>query len=267
MSAPAKSVKEGLEALRAGRDWAKQRIAELNARVSAIVRAHPYKHRQSVDAKTGELVSYLHSGPTYSKDLSFLLGESVQALRDSLDHLVFSCATLVTGKERLMYPFGKDVVDLQGKLKGLSALLHTDVLKAIESTRPYKGGNEDLWLLNGLCNTKKHEMVLGLVETVAGMTSYDMIMQVHREANFRPDVLAALALLPGGFRSAKPEVIVVGGEIRRDAPGTAPDPKLTFPIEMGFERPGFVRGQSVGLTMHRLLKAIDDVASVFGKLP
>jgi len=170
-----------------------------------------------------------------------------------------------------MYPFSKSAAVLEKKLKEwrASGLLHEDVLQAIKDTRPYDGGDKDLWTLNGLCNVKKHKMVLGMVANIAGITFYDMQKQAASDLKKR-GATEKFPWPPGShtqyIRSATPTPVEVGDVIRREPPGTEPDHNLTFPIEIGFERPEFVRGESINSVMDAIVKAVDRVAIRFGKL-
>lgn len=266
MSVPEKSVKDGLGALRKARKYSFGRMRELAARVQGLTKQIDV--RPKIDQKTKELVAYLHAVPEMPDDLAFIVADAIQTLRDGLDRLIYESATLSTGEERVMYP----IYDSPEKFKngfpgGLAKHLHKDVLTAIEATKPHKGGNEGLWLLNRLANIKKHRMSLGAAMTSGAASPYDALAAAIPNPT-TPIEKALLESAKGLFLlPSEPTFVKVGGELRRYPPGSKPDLNSQFLLLLAFEEPADMRGEPVDEAMRQFYAAVDGVDAVFSKLP
>jgi hypothetical protein len=94
-------------------------------------------------------------------------GDVVNNLRSALDHLVFQLIDVHSPNaapevfERCAFPICKNQAAYekgkrQGRLEGMSP----SAIRLIDTSKPYKGGNDALWILNELNNICKHRLIL-----------------------------------------------------------------------------------------------------------
>ena len=101
--------------------------------------------------------------PVASFELLAIAGDIVQNLRSALDHLAYQLAEVgspgSTPSEWVAFPIVRDAKDYESakarKVKGM----RPEAIKAIDSLKPYQGGNEALWRLHELNNVDKHRFV------------------------------------------------------------------------------------------------------------
>lgn len=95
-------------------------------------------------------------------------GDVVSNLRGALDHLADAytpnCPDTVL--EKTCFPIGKDMASYKSLRRRIEKVIHPEAVKLIDSMKPYKNGNEPLFLLNDLNNISKHRMLLTVAETV-----------------------------------------------------------------------------------------------------
>jgi hypothetical protein len=105
--------------------------------------------------------------PIASFELLAVAGDIIQNLRSSLDHLVYhlvEVGTRQTPGDNTGFPIVRDPKDYESakarKVKGA----RPEAIKAIDTLKPYKGGNDALWRLHDLSNMDKHRFIVTVEE-------------------------------------------------------------------------------------------------------
>jgi len=144
---------------------ANQHAADLFTRLSAFFDTNPYQVVIEDDPRTGDRVFRLHKVADVPLEIAAAIGDIVHNLRASLDHL--ACQLVLANGEtptrQTAYPVCKDAQEYTAKrtakkVKGMSCA----AVQLIDATRPYKGGNDDLWRLNELDIIDKHRLLLAV---------------------------------------------------------------------------------------------------------
>jgi hypothetical protein len=143
---------------------AKKHLAELEREISKSTGETLQVFCMKVDPKTENLVPYFGPMPISTFNLLAVAGDVVHNLRSALDHLAYHLAQVgtpnVEPSKFVAFPISNSAQTHESrkvrKLRGMSE----DAKKAIDALKPYKGGNDALWLLHELDNTDKHSFLL-----------------------------------------------------------------------------------------------------------
>jgi hypothetical protein len=116
-----------------------------------------------VDRQTqpGQIIHKIAFTSPLPEILPCILFDAASNLRAVLDQTGYAAA-IATGKafpKKTSFPFGKDLTALNNNLDGRRSVckdIPPEIVAGFRRFKPYKGGNDILWALNKLCNTKKH---------------------------------------------------------------------------------------------------------------
>jgi hypothetical protein len=121
--------------------------------------------RESEAMKPALKIDPLH---VYGFDIPLASGDVVHNLRCALDHLAFQLVSVgvESGETRtekwpdIQFPIFNSFASYEaGKRRRIQGM-RREVMETIDRLKPYKGGNESLWLLRQLDNTDKHSFIL-----------------------------------------------------------------------------------------------------------
>jgi hypothetical protein len=142
---------------------ARKHLADFELQAEAFRDAYTHVIGTKTDPKTSEAFQYFQKLPISRFEVLAIAGDVLQNLRSALDHLAYQlveagqCRPLgeKVGK-RVAFPIIEKSKDYKGfkakKIKGA----RKSAVKAIDSLRPYKGGNSALWFLHYANNVDKH---------------------------------------------------------------------------------------------------------------
>jgi hypothetical protein len=139
---------------------AQQHIQNFNALVNDFVDGHPWAYVPETDPDTGEHIHKIKFTRQLPQMLPCILFDIASNLRATLDQAGYSSA-LASGNIRLTktnFPFADTTANLDNNIDGRRVCedLPPEITTLFRGFKPYKGGNDPLWALNKLCNTKKH---------------------------------------------------------------------------------------------------------------
>jgi hypothetical protein len=163
------SAASRLALVRAKVERAKKNLIDMEAVLHEFHGGIPGRARyiKALKSKAGEIIRY---------DLPFdtlaAAGDIVNNLRSSLDHLVYQLADAFDPNcdprvlETISFPIGEDLAEYKSLKRRIVKVIHPDAIKLIDDLKPYKSGDNPLWLLNKLNNISKHRMLLTVGEIV-----------------------------------------------------------------------------------------------------
>lgn len=140
---------------------AKENIAKLKAGINVFGGTNPYATVVDVDPKTGKHLYKIKMTAALPDEFTHLAVEIVEALRAALDQTGYSCAR-VSGNKRLKhtyFPFADSPGELANVIRGRCKDIPSDIIAVFSSFHPYKGGNDPLWAMNKMANTKHTALV------------------------------------------------------------------------------------------------------------
>jgi hypothetical protein len=161
---------------------AKNQLADLREQINTFSDSNTWARivEKDVDGVTDIHKIRMPTNP--SVEWTHIVFETTNNLRSALDQTAFNVAILI-GKpdaKSAKFPFGPTEADMLNNLAGGCKDLPPEIRSIFAAFRPYKGGNNTLWALNELVNTKKHKLLIPVA-----MTS----MQVEIPALVRGDPL------------------------------------------------------------------------------
>jgi hypothetical protein len=153
---------------------AKKHLRDLAAELLAADNATVV--RRNLDLKPGEsseigfrlpgmVRDELVTLPRLQFDVVATAGDIVHNLRSALDHLAYQLVVVGSGKEpsrRVEFPIAKDVVTYEAEKARKVEGMRPVAIKAIDSVKPYKGGNDPLWRIHELDNIDKHRTLFSV---------------------------------------------------------------------------------------------------------
>ena len=131
--------------------------------------------RRNTDAEPGEPLLHFGAFHIYDPCIPSLIGDAVHNLRSALDHLAFHLVMVGIQKggsrtkpwEMIQFPITHCADSYKsdrtaGKVQGMQR----EAIEAIDALKPYKNGNDALWLLHKLDNADKHSFILPIGEDI-----------------------------------------------------------------------------------------------------
>jgi hypothetical protein len=145
--------------------WADDHITDLDSAMERFFDTNPYRIEKEKNSQTAESVYYFRGGSPYPRNIVGHVGDALHNLRGSLDHLACQLVRANGGevKRHTCFPiWGPLNKDPQAFLAKSVEGVRPDAVNAIEACKPYKGGNDTLWLLHELDRIDKHREILGI---------------------------------------------------------------------------------------------------------
>jgi hypothetical protein len=246
-------------------DRAKSHISETEISIRAFMDAKPYVVSTKRDPQSRRLVYYLSTVREPPDKLSAIIGDALQNLRSTLDHLAWQLveANGQRPTRDTTFPIFKDAVSYQGgrtvKVTGMSVA----VIQIIDELKPYAGGNADLSRLHELNKIDKHRLLLTVG---SGFQSVNLAPHMQRmmEKSLPKDWPAKNLQFPDLFvRPADRFVpLKAGDELFIDGPDAEVNEKIQFRFEIAFaESP--VHGEPVLPILHQLANVVEGIVTQF----
>lgn len=166
------SAKSRLVLVRVKIERAKKHLADFEAQAEAFRDAYTHVVGTETDSKTRQSIQYFAKLPISRFEVLAIAGDVLQNLRSALDHLAFQLVEAgecrAIGEKRgksIGFPICEKPTDYETmkarKIKGARKM----AIKAIDTLKPYKGGNTALWRLHYVNNIDKHRHLIGIGES------------------------------------------------------------------------------------------------------
>jgi hypothetical protein len=245
---------------------AKQHVVDLDVALRAFYESSPYKVGAKRDPQTRKLVYYVTSVEATPATISLIAGDALQNLRSALDQLAWQLveANRGTPGRQTSYPVYKGANEYmagrQAKVQGMSQA----AVDLIDATKPYKGGNDALWMLNELNNIDKHRLLLTVG---ARYGSVNVGADLQREMQ---RLWGSKQILPAMDIYLTPEnrlcPLKAGDELYTTAPDAEVNEKMDFRFEVALSEPQVAEGEPLLETLHQLVQLVEGVVAQFAHL-
>lgn len=247
-------------------DRAKKHLDELREQLSAFRASAPYKVETKRDPGTRRLIYFVADVCDPPMALSVLVGEIFQCLRSALDHLAYQLVQIGTGGPGpftyVYFPICGDAATYSTQKRKKTNGMRTSALAAIDTIKPYRGGNDVLWWLDKLNNIDKHRLLI-TVGSAYRSVNIAPSMAARMSSTFPP---AAVKLLAGMKLFLSPEdrrcPLKVGDELFSDLPDAQPT-NTQFCFEIAFNEPGICEGESIEEVANETIVEVERVANAF----
>lgn len=256
---------------------AKEHLSELEREVRCFLDSEPYAVGTKRDPHTRKLIYYVTSVQPTPDCLPLIAGDVVQCLMSALDHLAYQLVCSDTGDNPpnpswIYFPIQDDAAKYEAKKRGKIEGACQDTIDAIDAIKPYKGGNDLLWMLYRLNNIEKHRMLFTVGSQAAGVNlSPHMAETIRRDA--LPDPDPKIADLHSGMIEALESMRLVltpadkgfpleeGFVLFIDAPDAEPNPKQEFRFMIALNEPGIAEGKPLLETLHQLVSLVEGIVT------
>jgi hypothetical protein len=247
---------------------ARGHLLQLQVLHSAYIDSTPYEVDCRQDPDTRRPVYFIRSIKPPSIELALTAGDVLHNTRSALDHLAYQLVCVGTGHEgphrNVQFPIGDDAKDYADKRRRWTKGMRPDALAAIDSLKPYKGGNDTLWRLHRLDNVDKHRLVITIGSAYRSVNIGAVTSRLFRKLS--PDTAQSIPEFSAFFRPADrlfPLTVgtrVFGGAIDE------PCDKVEFRFELAIGEPGVVNGEPLLETLSQMISAADKVLKDFEPL-
>ena len=242
---------------------ARARFGELETECQAFFDGEPYGIEVKRDQEDRP-VYFVQRAQDPPPLIAAIAGDAIQNLRSALDHVAYELVmTNVSGARPLghvYFPIAESKAKYDAKkakqLKGVSPA----VIDAIDSLRPYKGGDDVLWLLHSLNNIDKHRL---LVTVGSFYRSVDLGGHITRKMAKQFPHLTEMPELSAFFRLEGAPPLRVGDDLLSLEPGGDVDPHMQFRFHLAFHEVGICEGEPL---MDTLINMVDAVEGVVARL-
>jgi hypothetical protein len=253
---------------------AKKHIHDLTLAVRAFLDTSPYEVGTRTDPQVPDsLTYYVVSIRETPHTISAVIGEILFNLRSALDNLAYQLAIVngTTDEPTLRatyFPISEDAAkyktDSPRKVKGMSQA----AIQAIDTCRPYKGGNDALWRLHILNNIDKHRVLVTVGISLHAISANTIFPRgvIHlfpsasgiQSRHSAPD---KLLLFP-----ENPKLLSKGDILFIDPSGAKTDQRVAFRFDIAFNEPGIVDGEPLLPTLLQLVELVDNTILTFKPL-
>jgi hypothetical protein len=137
-------------------------------------------------------------------------------------------------------------------------------IDAIDATKPYLSGNEDLWLISDLNKTDKHRLLITLP---SAFRSVDIGGYGFRHMAKSVPWLEGVPIPSVFIRPADRLCpLKVGDELFTGGPDEEVDEKLKFAFDVAFGEPEVAKGKPVLETLQQMMDLVDNLLPIFAPL-
>jgi len=245
-------------------DRAKQYFGELQNTVDSFIKDNPFVLGTKIKPDSGRLVYYLTKVNNVPTNIPLIIGDIFNNLRSSLDYLIYDLYIKNGGSEKesnhLYFPIS-DNFELYEKEKiSKTKGIREDTIKLIDSVKPYKEGNLNLWILKKLNNLDKHRLLITVGSAYHSMDIGSVITDKFNKSF--PDFK-----VPEMKLFIKPEdnlfPLKVGDELFEDEQYAKPNPNIQFKFNLVLNEIGVIEGESVIELVKKLIIEVENVADLF----
>lgn len=256
---------------------AKEHIANLEAEIATFIKSDNYRTVPDEDAETGDFLIRVRARREPPLRWGAVIGDAVNNLRAPLDILVYQrCWSITRTKPSSTVKFPVSETPEYFKTRDLPKVegAGQSAVDFIEALKPYKGGNDGLWLLHRLDIANKHHNLVPVGQAIATW--------VFRPLEGLASAFGGLSL-PFGFVMGRGDQVTLegiknpvttqplkDGAIVYRVPASLRgkvdmNPQFTFTVAFGETE--VAEGEPVVETLHQLADLVDGIVEQFLRLP
>ncbi len=249
-------TKEVRERLAVKTERADKHVLDLTEAINAFYESGPYAFSHKDDADSRERTFYVRFEKPIPREISAIIGDIIQNLRSSLDHLATHLVEIGT-KPRVKKPYypifesAKKYED--GKMGKIEGML-PEAIKAIDATEPYARGNGwALWDLHTLNNRDKHCLLIPVWGSLIAHT-YPKSEKEEIERVLKTTFPKGLSR--GWLKAAADIRFLKDGDQLLSMPITELQELIDFRISIAFGEPEIVKGKQVIPTLQNMASIV-----------
>ena len=161
-----------VEAIQSKISRANKHISDFRLAASGFMKANPYGILVERDQNTRKRIYTVTKVTPIAPQIRLIAGDAIQNLRSTLDYLAYGLvrANKTQPSTRVCFPISKcepftkqQQTTFARQVEGMTQ----DAIDAIQSIKPYKGGNDTLWQLHSLNIIDKHRLLTAAATCVS----------------------------------------------------------------------------------------------------
>lgn len=242
---------------------AEKHIKDFQLALAAFSDSKPYRLGVKRNPQTRQPIYYLAEARDVPPEFSLLCGDALQNLRSSLDYL--ACAlVMANGKipdSQTAFPILDEVPKspqdkpFRRKIKGMKQ----DVVDAIWEIKPYKGGDDALWLLHALNKIDKHRLLVTVGHYFTRFDSAEHLAETKPVLPRGPTTRLAHHYWIGT------KFLKAGDDLLIDFPDAKVNKNIKFAIDIAFNEPGVCEGEPLFFVLRNSLNRVRKLVSDFAR--
>jgi hypothetical protein len=240
-------------------------FGDLEAEIKFFFDAVPYAVGTKRNPDTRQLIYYMVRVRETPLAISMIVGDLLQNLRSTLDHLAYQLFLVGTGGgvpgDHIYFPIADDLARYEAsKLRRVQGM-RPEAITAIDTVKPYKGGNDNLWQLHKLNNIDKHRF---LITVGSAFKSVNLAPHIEKMMPHLPNIVVPDLYVQPADRlfPLKP-----GDELFVDAPDAEVIEKINFRFDVAFGEPeADVNGAPLVEAVRGFLDLVDSITRQFEPL-
>jgi hypothetical protein len=250
---------------------AKEHITELDGEIKRFLETKPYKVAVKIDPQTRKPVYCVSSVDPTPQCLPLIAGDIIQNLMSALDHLAYQLVCSDTGDNPpnpnwIYFPIQDDAAKYEAKKRGKIEGARQETFDAIDALKPYKGGNDLLWMLYRLNNIEKHRLLLTVGSHAAGV-ELSQLMAPRLSRIVSAEAIEAFAKLGLYLNPAdKGFPLKAGFELYIGGVDEEPNPNLQFRFDVALSEPGITESKSLLESLHQLTTLVEGIVKTLTPL-
>jgi len=244
--------------IRAKIERSKEHVTNLGVALESFLGSNPYPVRTKDDADPKNKIFYISEMADIPAEILLTTGDAIHNLRSALDHIAWRLYEsgqfrISANVRQIDFPIYDSPEKFEAEfpriIKGSPKLVE----HAIRATKPYKRGNDDLWILHRLDAIDKHRLLLAVA--------------IHNPATVANIHLSAPCPLPTfDSLSMGNSALKAGDELLRITNFSDLQERVHFTFDITFREPEVVEGRPILPFLHQLCNLIGGIASAFAPL-
>jgi hypothetical protein len=226
---------------------AQRRLAELELEIIAFNKSSPYTRFTELNEDGTQETHIVKLTTPLPESLSGIVFDAINSLRAALDQAgrTVAIASGSRGK-RAKFPFGATETEARSRRansKSQSIQVPAKIFDLMMAFKPYKGGDDLLWILNEICNSHKHEMIIPI-----GMGQGGSAVTVNYLKFFGP------LNIPPVWDRTKNQM-----ELFRTEPGCENDYNFRLEIFVAFANVPIIDGESAHGVLSAMISKVNSI--------
>lgn len=145
-------------------------VDDLEQQISDYLESQPVEITEFTEPGSGDLVVTARARVRPPTEWSILVGDSLHNARSALDHLAWQLVELHGGSPgKSRFPFKESSVGFGEELRKALPKVPFELRDQVRALQPWRGGDDDLWLLHHLDIVDKHRLLVPVVAANRGI--------------------------------------------------------------------------------------------------
>jgi len=252
---------------------AKEHLGDLDLQIRGFLAAKPYKVATKRDPQTRKLIYYVSAVQPTPECLALVSGDAIQNLVSALDHLAYQLVLSDTSDNPpnpnwIYFPIADDAAKYEAKKRRKMDGAWQETFDVIDALKPYKGGNDLLWMLHRLNNIEKHRLLItvGSIFQSLNLGAHTSAMMAEFISTLPNSPFHGIDLTPFNNVFFQPPGFLfplkVSDELFTDGVDAKVNEKLQFRFNVALSEPPIIEAHSLLETIRQFTVLVEDIVTV-----